>query len=80
MGDSVYFLSKKFNPEIMNMESIDSIYRMIELSDIEIYVLDSALENAGIGKDELIEFDKVKIANIKEIADFISQADTVFRY
>jgi sulfur relay (sulfurtransferase) DsrF/TusC family protein len=80
MGDAVYFLSRKFNPEIINMESIDSIYRMIELSDIEIYALNSALDNAGIRQDELINFDNVKVANIKEIADFISQADSIFRY
>ncbi|MFW9950380.1 MAG: DsrE family protein [Candidatus Thorarchaeota archaeon] len=80
MGDSVYFLTKKFNPEFLNMESMDSIYRMLELSDIEIFVLDSALNGAGITKEELIDLKVVKVASIKEISNFISQADTTFRY
>lgn len=80
MGDAVYFLSKKLNPEVIHMESVENIHRMIEMSDIEIFALDTALENAGIKRDELINFENVKIANIEEISDFIIQADTIFRY
>jgi sulfur relay (sulfurtransferase) DsrF/TusC family protein len=80
MGDSVYLLSRKFNPEALNMESMDSVYRMLELSDIEIYVLDSALNDAGITQDELIEFEMLKVATIKDISNFISQTDAIFRY
>jgi len=80
MGDAVYFLSKKLNPEVIHMENVENIHRMIEISDIEIFALDTALENAGIKRDELINFENVKIANIEEISDFIIQADTIFRY
>ena len=80
MGDSVYFLSKNFNPEVLNMESMDSIYRMLELSDIKIFTLDSALNHAGISPDDLIDFEMVNIATIKEISNYISQADAIFRY
>ena len=80
MGDSVYFLSKKFNPEVLNMESMDNIYRMLELSDIKIFVLDSALDHAGISQNDLIDFEMINIATIKEISNYISQADAIFRY
>ena len=80
MGDSVYFLSKKLNPEILNMESMDNIYRMLELSDIKIFVLDSALDHAGISQNDLIDFEMINIATIKEISNYISQADAIFRY
>ncbi|MFX0009873.1 MAG: DsrE family protein [Candidatus Hermodarchaeota archaeon] len=80
MGDSVYFLSKKFNPEVLNMESMDNIYRMLELSDIKIFALDSALHHAGVSQNDLIDFQMVNIATIKEVSNYISQADTIFRY
>ena len=80
MGDSVYFLSKKLNPEVLNMESMDNIYRMMELSDIKIFALDSALDHAGISQNDLIDFEMINIATIKEISNYISQADAIFRY
>jgi sulfur relay (sulfurtransferase) DsrF/TusC family protein len=80
MGDSVYFLSKKFNPEIVNMESMNNIYRMLELSDIKIFTLDSALSHAGITQNDLIDFEMVNVATLKEISNYISHADAIFRY
>jgi sulfur relay (sulfurtransferase) DsrF/TusC family protein len=80
IGDSVYFLSKNFDPEKVNMEIPSSIFRMMELSDFEVYALDSALEIAGIEPSDLIDFDNVKIASWKEISAFILKADVFYRY
>ena len=80
IGDSVYFLSKNFDPEKVNMENPSNIFRMMELSDFEVYVLDSALEIAGIESSELIDFDNVKIASWKDISAFILEADVFYRY
>ena len=80
MGDSVYFLSKNFDPEKVNMEIPSNIFRLMELSDLDVYVLDSALEIAGIEQSDLVEFDNVKVASIKEISKFILEADVTYRY
>lgn len=80
IGDSVYFLSKNFDPEKVNMETPSSIFRMMELSDFEVFALDSALEIAGIEPSDLIDFDNVKIASWKEISAFILEADVFYRY
>lgn len=80
MGDSVYFLSKYFNPEKVNMDVPSNIFRMMELSDLDVYVLDSALEIAGIKQSDLVEFDNVKVASNKEISKFILEADVTYRY
>ena len=80
MGDSVYFLSKNFDPEKVNMDVPSNIFRMMELSDLDVYVLDSALEIAGINKSDLVEFDNVKVASNKEISKFILEADLTYRY
>jgi sulfur relay (sulfurtransferase) DsrF/TusC family protein len=80
MGDSVYFLSKKFDPEKVNIEAPSNIFRLMELSDLEVYALDSALEIAGIKDSDLIEYENVKIVNTQEISKFILEADVTYRY
>ena len=80
MGDSVYFLSKNFDPEKVNRDAPANIFRMMELSDLDVCVLDSALEIAGIKQSEIIEFDNVKILSIGEISQLIIEADVTYRY
>ena len=80
MGDSVYFLSKKFDPEKVNREAPSNIFRLMELSDLEVFVLDSALEIAGIKTSELIEYDNVKVVSMQEISKIILEADVMYRY
>ena len=80
IGDSVYFLSKDLNPEALNMESFSNFYRMIELADIEVYGLDSDLELAGLEPSDLLDFDNIKIISKKELAQFILEAEVIFRY
>jgi len=80
LGDAVYFLNKNLKPEALNMESFLNFYRMIELADIEIYALDTALEVAAIEHSELLEFDNVNVVSLKEIAQFILEAEATFRY
>ncbi len=80
MGDSVYFLSKNFDPTKVNRDLPTNIFRLMELSDLEIYALDSALEIAGITPSDLIEHDNVKVATIQEISKLILEADVMYRY
>ena len=80
MGDSVYFLSKNFSPEKVNRDPPSNIFRLMELSDLEVYVLDSALGVAGIKVSDLIDFDNVKVANMLEISKIILEADLTYRY
>jgi len=80
MGDSVYFLSKNYDPEKVNMDIPSNIFRMMELSDLDVYVLDSALEIAGIKQSDLIDFDNLKVTSYKEVSKFILDADVTYRY
>ena len=80
MGDSVYFLSKNFDPEKVSKDAPSNIFRLMELSDLEVYALDSALEIAGINHSDLIESDNVKVVSMYEISKFILEADLTYRY
>jgi sulfur relay (sulfurtransferase) DsrF/TusC family protein len=79
-GDAVYFLNKNLNPEALNLNRFSNIMRLIELSDLEIYVLDEALEAADMGHSDLMSNDNLKIVNIKEISNLILKADMSFKY
>jgi sulfur relay (sulfurtransferase) DsrF/TusC family protein len=80
MGDSVYFLSKHFKPEAVNMDHNSNIYRMMELSDITIFALDSALEITGLDPSDIVDFENVKITSLKDVARMILEADITYRY
>ncbi len=80
MGDSVYFLSKNFDPEKVNREAPSNIFRLMELSDLDVFVLDSALKVAGIKESDLINYDNVKVASMQEISKLILEADVTYRY
>lgn len=80
MGDSVYFLSKNVKPEAINMDDNSNIYRMMELSDITIFALDTALEIAGLDPSDIVDYENVKITSLRDIAQMILEADVIYRY
>jgi len=80
IGDAVYFLNKNLNPEALNLNGFSNIMKLIELSDLEIYVLDEALEVADMGHSDLISNDNLKIVNTKELSNLILEADMSFKY
>ncbi|MFX1411537.1 MAG: DsrE family protein [Promethearchaeota archaeon] len=80
MADAVYLLSKNTSPEVVGMDTMDEVLEMADLSDLELYVLDSSLYDAGLTKEDLIEYENLKIINIDELSNLIDNADTCFRF
>lgn len=80
MGDAVYLFNKNASPEIVGMDSFDEILEMAELSDLEVYIIDSALNDAGLIKEDLVEYECLKIITIDDLVDLIENADVCFRY
>ena len=79
-GDSVYLLNKNADPTAVGMDPVDEVIEMADLSDLELYVLDSALEEAGLTNSDLIEYENLKVVSLDEITELIDQADTCFRF
>ena len=79
-GDSVYLLNKNADPTAVGVDPVDEVIEMADLSDLELYVLDSALEDAGLTNEELVEYENLKIVSLDEIVELIDQADTCFRF
>ena len=80
MGDAVYFLNKKLAPKALNVDPVDNIIRLIELSDLEIYVYDDALETAGLEIKDLIQNDNLKVVDMEIISKLILEAEMCFKY
>jgi sulfur relay (sulfurtransferase) DsrF/TusC family protein len=80
MGDSVLFLSNNFDPTAVNMDDNSNIFRMLELAEIEVYALDTALHSLGLTLSDLREFDNVKLITIEEISKLMMEAEVIFRY
>ena len=80
MGDSVYFLNKSLNPEALNVDPFSNIMRLMELSDIEVYIHDEALNSAGLEQSDLISYENLKIVSNEEISQLILEANMTFKY
>ena len=78
--DAINFLNRNLNPKALNMDDFANVIRLIELSDLEIYVHNEALEVAGINSSDLILSDNVKVVDTKMISTLILEADMSFKY
>ena len=79
-GDAVYLLNKNAKPEAVGMDPLDEVMEIADLSDLELYVVDQALQDAGMTADDLVEYENLKIITIDEVVDLIENADTSFRF
>jgi len=80
LRDAIYFLNKDLKPEALKMDDFASIKRLIELSELEIFIHDEALEITGMKSSDLILNDNVSIVDTKKISQLISEANVSFKY
>ena len=80
IGDAVYLFNKSCNPELVGMDSLEEVLEMADLSDLEVYLIDSALAEAGMTRDDLTEYENLKVINYDELTDLIANADISFRF
>ncbi|MFW9901874.1 MAG: DsrE family protein [Candidatus Thorarchaeota archaeon] len=80
LKDAVYFMNKHLDPGALKVDDFTNIIRLIELSELEIYIHDEALETAGIESTDLILKENLKIIGTQEISQLIFEADMSFKY
>ena len=80
MGDAVYLFNKNCDPEAVGMDSLAEVLEMADLSDLEVYIIESALNEAGLTKEDMIDYENLKFIGYDELTDLIANADISFRY
>ena len=80
MGDAVYLISKHADPTILGIDSFDEPLEMAELSDLEILVLNTALDDAGLTEQDLVNYEGLSIIDIEDLSKLFENANTVFRF
>ena len=80
MKDAIYFLSKKLDPQALSSDPITNIIRLIELSDLEIFVHDKALKKAGMIESDLTPIENLKVVSTEKISQLLLEADMSFKY
>ncbi len=79
-GDAVDFLNKNADPTVVGLDSNSEPIEIADLSDLELFVIENSLDDAGLTSDDLIEYENLKIINYEELADLIEEADMCFRF
>jgi sulfur relay (sulfurtransferase) DsrF/TusC family protein len=80
MGDAVYLFNKNCDPETVGMDSFTEVLEIADLSDLEVYLIESSLKDAGLTRDDMVDYENLKIIGYDELEELIANADTCFRY
>ena len=78
-GDAVLTLSK-LDPAKVGIDSYAEHLEMAELSDLELCVVEEDLKMRGLAKEDLHEYELLKVVNLAEVSEMMLVADTTFRY
>lgn len=78
-GDAVLMLAKDADPAAVNQDTYDAVMEMADLSDLEIRVVQEALDEAGLGQDDLRSYGKLQAISRAKLAAMLSSAGAAFR-
>ena len=79
-GDAVLTLSKTIDPTKVGIDSYSEHLEMAELSDLELCVVEEDLNIRGLTKEDLIDYELLKIVSLANVSEMIQTADTTFRF
>ena len=79
-GDAVYLVSKHADPTTVGMDSYEEALEMADLSDLELNVVDTSLNDAGLTTEDLIEYENLNIIDMARLTEIIEEAKTCFRF
>ncbi|HME51314.1 MAG TPA: DsrE family protein [Candidatus Lokiarchaeia archaeon] len=78
-GDAVLMLAKNADPAAVGQDTYDTVMEMADLSDLEIRVVQEALDEAGLGQEDLRSYGKLQTISRAELAAILSSAGAAFR-
>lgn len=80
LGDAIFFLNKNVDPSGLNMDSLNDMIRLIELSELHILVTLEDLMALDLDKNDLIPYQHLKVIDYKTISKLLLDSDFCFKY
>ena len=78
-GDAVLSVRSNLKPKEIGGDSSDESFEMVDLSELQIFLVKEDIESRGMHENEIFDFEKpVKIISQNEIGELIEKFDTVF--
>jgi sulfur relay (sulfurtransferase) DsrF/TusC family protein len=79
-GDAALTMRKSTDPTKVGMDSYAEHLEMAELSDLELFVVEEDLKTRGLTKDDLVEYELLKVVSLADVSEMIQTAETTFRF
>jgi sulfur relay (sulfurtransferase) DsrF/TusC family protein len=76
--DAVYFLSKNNDIHALGVDPLSEPLELLELTDAKIFVVESALEQRGMTREDLIDYPFMEIISLKQLAEMIPKYSAAF--
>lgn len=80
LGDAILFLNKNVDASVLNMDSLIDMIRLIELSELPIFVALEDFIALDLDKNDLITYQNLHIIDYKEISKLILENDLCFKF
>ncbi|MFX1497045.1 MAG: DsrE family protein [Promethearchaeota archaeon] len=80
LGDAIFFLNKNVNASATNMDSLDDMIRLIELSELHIIVALEDLIALGLDKNDLISYQNLDFMDNMAVSKLILENDLCFKF
>jgi sulfur relay (sulfurtransferase) DsrF/TusC family protein len=76
--DAVYFLTKNNDIGALGVDPLTEPLELLELTDAKIFVVESALEQRGLTRNDLIDYPLMEIISLQQLAEMIPTYSTAF--
>jgi len=80
LGDAILFLNKNTNSSALNMDSLTDMIRLIELSELHIFVALEDLIALDLDKEDLISYKHLEIIDYNTVSKLILNNDFCFKF
>ncbi len=77
-ADAVYFLKAGQDVSGLGVDPLDEPMELLDLVDAEVYVVEEALVERGLTREDLIDYPRLHFISIEELSRMMTQHSSVF--
>ncbi|MHA1246482.1 MAG: DsrE family protein [Candidatus Thorarchaeota archaeon] len=77
-GDAVYMLKSGQDVKGLGVDSLDEPLELLELVDADVYIVEDALAERGLTREDLIDYPNLHIISMEQLSRMITDHSSVF--